>query len=117
MGAYGEQFFIDESEINIATEIIDVVPVVRNLTIQDFSHALENAICNAITPMQQQIDSLIKENKALMNELQAVKQEQQRIDRDKQTRDTELMQSIRTIQDYQKRPWWKRILGNKEIKE
>lgn len=118
VGPYGDQFFIDESELDIATEIKEVIPIVRNLSLQDFSRTMENvlesAIGNAITPMQQQIDSLIKENKALMDELHEVKQEQQRFERDKQTRDTELMQSIRMIQDYQKRPWWKRILGNRK---
>lgn len=111
IGVYGEQFFIDESEINVATEIRDVIPVVRNLSLQDFSNALESALCNAIAPLQQQIESLATENKALMNELQSIKQEQERIEQNKQTRDAELMQNIRLIQEQQKKPWWKKILG------
>ena len=57
VGPYGDQFFIDESELDIATEIKEVIPIVRNLSIQDFSRTLELALGNAIAPMQQQIDT------------------------------------------------------------
>ena len=129
VGAYGEQFFIDESEIDVATEIRDVIPVVRNVSLQDFSkaldRALESALGKAIEPLQQQIDTLVTDNKALatqnkvlLDELQAIKQEQQRIDQEqqrvelnRQSRDTELMQNIRLIQENQKKAWWKMLLG------
>ena len=115
VGPYGDQFFIDESELDIATEIKEVIPIVRNLSLQDFSRTMENvletAICTAIAPMQQQIDTLATENKALLDELQAIKQEQQRIEQNKESRDAELMQNIRLIQEQQKKVWWKKLLG------
>ena len=137
VGPYGDQFFIDESELDIATEIKEVIPIVRNLSLQDFSRTMENvlesAICKAIAPMQQQIEglatdnkALASENKALLDELQAIKQEQQRIDQEqqrielnRQSRDAELMQNIRLIQEsqeQQKKAWWQRILGSRDLK-
>ena len=143
VGAYGEQFFIDESEINVATEIRDVIPVVRNVSLQDFSkaldRALDSALGKAIAPLQQQIDTLATDNKALavqnkalMDELEAIKQtttfnhselqaiklnmleEQQRIEQNRQSRDVELMQNIRLIQEnqeHQKKSWWQKLRG------
>ncbi len=111
VGVYGEQFFIDEAELDIATEIKDVIPIVRNLSLQDFSRTLEIAIGSAIAPLQQQIEGLATENKALMDELQTIKQEQERIEQNKQSRDEELMKNIRQIQDQQQKSWWKKILG------
>lgn len=47
--------------------------VVRNIPLQDVTKALESALCNAIAPMQQQIETLMAKNKALMDELKANK--------------------------------------------
>lgn len=57
-GPYGDQYFIPESEITTAQEITDVVPVVRQVSIQDLATAVEAALCRAIEPMQQEIQSL-----------------------------------------------------------
>lgn len=59
---------------------------------------------------QQQTDEnqkLMDENKALMDELQAIKQ----IERNKESRDNEIMQNIRLLQQQNDKPWWKKLLG------
>jgi len=111
IGVYGEQHFISENALNLALEIHEVVPVEHNLSVQDFTSALNKVMETRLTPMQEKIDNLCNENKLLTNELKLIKQEQQRSEQDKQSRDAELMQNIRLIQEQQKKPWWQKILG------
>ena len=81
---------------------------------QEFTVKLEGIGQELGQQRQQQTDEnqlLMSENKTLMNELQAIKQEQERIEQNKQSRDEELMQNIRLIQEQQKKSWWKKIFG------
>ena len=97
--------------MNLALEIHEVVPVEHNLSVQDFTSALNKVMETRLAPMQEKIDNLCNENKLLTNELNLIKQEQQRSEQDKQSRDAELMQNIRLIQEEQKKSWWRKILG------
>ncbi|GAB6178949.1 hypothetical protein JCM14036_02680 [Desulfotomaculum defluvii] len=57
-GPFGEQYFVPESEIRTAQKIVDVIPVAKEITPQEFIILLDQATKRAIQPLQQQIETL-----------------------------------------------------------
>jgi len=96
-GPYGDQYFINENDLNIAMEIHEVIPVERNLSVQDFAKALDSILEKHIAPMQQELATLSNGNRALIDELQALKQDQQKIERENKARDAEALQASETM--------------------
>ena len=92
-GPYGDQYFINENDLNIAMEIHEVIPVERNLSVQDFAKALDSILEKHIAPMQQELATLSNGNRALIDELQALKQDQQKIEKENKARDAEALQA------------------------
>lgn len=92
-GPYGDQYFINENDLNIAMEIHEVIPVERNLSVQDFATALDRILEKHMVPMQQELATLSNGNRALIDELQALKQDQQKIEKENKARDAEALQA------------------------
>jgi excisionase family DNA binding protein len=92
-GPYGDQYFINENDLNIAMEIHEVIPVERNLSVQDFAKVLDSILAKHMAPMQQELATLSNGNRALIDELQALKQDQQKIEKENKARDTEALQA------------------------
>src|SRR5665648_253 len=95
-GPYGDQYFINENDLNIAMEIHEVIPVEMNLSVQDFTKALDSILAKHMAPMQQELATLSNGNRALIDELQALKQDQQKIEKENNARDTEALQANET---------------------
>ena len=91
-GPYGDQYFINENDLNIAMEIHEVIPVERNLSVHDFAKALDSILEKHMAPMQQKLATLSNGNRALIDELQALKQDQQKIEKENKIRDAEALQ-------------------------
>lgn len=96
-GPYGDQYFINENDLNIAMEIHEVIPVERNLSVQDFTKALDSILAKHMAPMQQELATLSNGNRALIDELQALKQDQQKIEKENKARDAEALQANETM--------------------
>jgi len=92
-GPYGDQYFINENDLNIAMEIHEVIPVERNLSVQDFAKALDRILEKHMAPMQQELATLSNGNRALIDELQTLKQDQQKIEKENKARDAEALQA------------------------
>jgi len=92
-GPYGDQYFINENDLNIAMEIHEVIPVERNLSVQDFAKALDSILEKHMAPMQQEFATLSNGNRALIEELQALKQDQQKIEKENKARAAEALQA------------------------
>lgn len=113
-GPYGEQYFIKQDDLQIPQQIVDVVTVPRQLSVEDLSKLLameiqrqNEPLVNAVQIMQKQIETLQQELTAAKGEVVATREQ---LKKEAEERDQRLIESMRTLMQARK-PWYKKILG------
>jgi len=120
-GPRGPCYYVDESEIQTAQELVDVVPVSRPVSVEALADAVADAVAARIadivsTRVQETLEASAEEQartraemEALRQELAASREAQERIERSIEERDRKLMEVLRELTERKKRPWWRRI--------
>lgn len=115
-GPYGYCWMIPESEIRIAQEITEVVPVNRPVAIPDLVDAiaarLDGKLSEALSTLAEEQARTRAEVEALRQELAATRETQERIERSIEERDRKLTEALRALTEKEKhRGWWKKIFS------
>jgi len=71
MGSYGEQYFVQRNEFSIVQEVIDVVPVTRQVNPLTLGDVIEQAVVSANEPLKK--ESMERINKVNI-EIASIKQ-------------------------------------------
>jgi excisionase family DNA binding protein len=115
-GAYGDQFFIPEESLNLAMEIHEVIPVERNLSVQDFTSALDNVLREYMLPVQQELTTLGNQNEALKREIATLHDSLNAIEerqREREATHFDLVdQRLKDISMESKKGFWARLFRN-----
>jgi excisionase family DNA binding protein len=122
-GPYGETYYISENDLAAATEIQEVIPIKRELDLDQMHSLLTGAIQMAMQPLadkiNQQAEIIKDQNKHIENlekridssedtelllEIKSRLEKQEELARE---RDKKLVETIRELQQQRQKKWWK----------
>jgi excisionase family DNA binding protein len=121
-GPFGEQWFIPSGEIQTAQEIIDVIPVQRQLDMQQLASVLELLIEKRTEPLLKEIENLKNEVQSMSEQLSKFYDQNRELEaklsrsiqegtrenyRLSVERERILLANIRDVIQENKKPWWK----------
>jgi excisionase family DNA binding protein len=124
-GPYGETYYISESDLAAATEIQEVIPVKRELDLNQIHSLFTGAMQMVVQPLEEKIDQqaeLIKEqsrqietlekliNLSTNGDAELLQEIKNRLDKQEEQareRDKKLMETVRDIQKQKQKKWWK----------
>lgn len=124
-GPYGETYYISENDLAAATEIQEVIPVKRELDLNQIHSLFTGAMQMVVQPLEEKIDQqaeLIKEqsrqietlekliNLSTNGDAELLQEIKNRLDKQEEQareRDKKLMETVRDIQKQKQKKWWK----------
>lgn len=107
---WGEMWFIPESALDFAQEVVDVVKVEKAIELKDFENSFKAVLAPLYAQNQEifaQSQELVEQNKKLAEEVAALHRKIENLE----SHDHEIVTQIRVLSEMKNKGFWARLLG------